>query len=62
MAAFLNSLDPQLTILMIEHDMDVAFAVVNSITVLHYGQIVEEGNIDQIRSSEKVREIYLGTG
>ncbi|MCZ6558963.1 MAG: ABC transporter ATP-binding protein, partial [SAR324 cluster bacterium] len=62
MANFLKSLDPELAILMIEHDMDVAFSVVNSIIVLHYGEIVEEGETEQIRSSEKVREIYLGVG
>ena len=62
MAAFLRGLDPNLAILMIEHDMDVAFAVVNSITVLHYGEIIEEGTTSEIRSSAKVQEIYLGVG
>jgi branched-chain amino acid transport system ATP-binding protein len=62
MAAFLRGLDPNLAILMIEHDMDVAFTVVDSITVLHYGEIVEAGHLDQIRASARVREIYLGTG
>lgn len=60
MADFLNNLDPDLAILMIEHDMDVAFAVVNTIAVLHYGKLIEEGTIDQIRGSDKVQEIYLG--
>lgn len=62
MAMFLRHLDPNLAILMIEHDMDVAFTVVDAITVLHYGEIVEEGSPEQIRSSPRVREIYLGTG
>ena len=62
MAAFLRRLDPDLAILMIEHDMDVAFTVVDSIAVLHYGEIVEEGSTEQIRSSQRVQEIYLGTG
>ncbi len=62
MVVFLNSLDPELTILIIEHDMDVAFAVVNSITVLHYGEMVEEGSTERIRASARVQEIYLGTG
>jgi branched-chain amino acid transport system ATP-binding protein len=61
MATFLHALDPNLAILMIEHDMDVAFSVVDAITVLHYGEIVEAGSTDQIRSSARVREIYLGT-
>jgi branched-chain amino acid transport system ATP-binding protein len=60
MAGFLRRLDPHLAILMIEHDMDVAFAVVDSITVLHYGEIVEAGSLDQIRTSPRVRDIYLG--
>jgi branched-chain amino acid transport system ATP-binding protein len=47
---------------MIEHDMDVAFAVVDSITVLHYGEIVAEGSRELIRTSTRVRDIYLGTG
>jgi branched-chain amino acid transport system ATP-binding protein len=62
MATFLQGLDPTLAILMIEHDMDVAFAVVDSITVLHYGEIVEEGSRELIRTSTRVRDIYLGTG
>jgi branched-chain amino acid transport system ATP-binding protein len=61
LAAFLNRLDPALTILMIEHDMDVAFSVVTSIAVLHSGTLVEEGSLEQIRRSERVRELYLGT-
>jgi branched-chain amino acid transport system ATP-binding protein len=62
MAAFLQGLDPQLAILMIEHDMDVAFAVVDSIAVMHYGEIIEQGSRDLIRTSARVRDIYLGTG
>lgn len=62
MAMFLRGLDANLAILMIEHDMDVAFAVVDTIVVLHYGEVVEEGTTEQIRASARVREIYLGTG
>jgi branched-chain amino acid transport system ATP-binding protein len=62
MATFLQGLDLRLAILMIEHDMDVAFAVVDSILVLHYGEIVEEGSREMIRTSTRVRDIYLGTG
>jgi branched-chain amino acid transport system ATP-binding protein len=61
MAAFLRRLDPHLAILLIEHDMDVAFAVVDSITMLHYGEVVEAGSREQIRTSPRVRDIYLGT-
>jgi len=62
MTAFLRRLDPQLAILLIEHDMDVVFDFADHISVLHFGQVVEEGATERIRASEKVQEIYLGTG
>ncbi|MCL4801089.1 MAG: ABC transporter ATP-binding protein [Burkholderiales bacterium] len=60
MAEFLNRLDPTLAILLIEHDMDVVFDVVDHISVLHFGEVLEEGPTEVIRASPKVREIYLG--
>jgi branched-chain amino acid transport system ATP-binding protein len=62
MAAFLKRLDPNLAILLIEHDMDVVFGVVDRISVLHFGRLVEEGTTGEVRGSAKVQEIYLGTG
>jgi len=62
MAKFLMKLDPALAILLIEHDMDVVFDVASEISVLHFGEILETGTPQQIHSSAKVQEIYLGTG
>jgi len=62
MTAFLKRLDPSLAILLIEHDMDVVFDVVSSISVLHFGAVVESGSSDSIKKSERVQQIYLGTG
>jgi branched-chain amino acid transport system ATP-binding protein len=62
MAHFLLALDPSLAILLIEHDMDVVFDVAEHISVLHFGEVLESGATEQIRRSEKVQEIYLGTG
>ena len=62
MAAFLKRLDPRLAILLIEHDMDVVFDVVQRISVLHFGAVVESGTAEAIRASPRVQEIYLGTG
>ena len=62
MAQFLMRLDPSLAILLIEHDMDVVFDVAEHISVLHFGEVLESGATEQIRRSEKVQEIYLGTG
>jgi branched-chain amino acid transport system ATP-binding protein len=62
MAQFLMRLDPNLAILLIEHDMDVVFDVAEHISVLHFGEVLESGATEQIRRSVKVQEIYLGTG
>ena len=61
MAKFLMKLDPALAILLIEHDMDVVFDVASEISVLHFGEVLETGTPQQIHSSAKVQEIYLGT-
>jgi len=62
MAQFLMKLDPNLAILLIEHDMDVVFDVAAQISVLHFGEILETGTPQQIHDSTRVQEIYLGTG
>ncbi|AXK84021.1 ABC transporter ATP-binding protein [Pseudolabrys taiwanensis] len=62
MAKFLMKLDSNLAILLIEHDMDVVFDVASHISVLHFGQVLETGTPEQIHTSARVQEIYLGTG
>jgi branched-chain amino acid transport system ATP-binding protein len=62
MARFLQKLDPKIALLLIEHDMDIVFDVASEISVLHFGEVLESGPADRIRSSTKVQEIYLGTG
>jgi branched-chain amino acid transport system ATP-binding protein len=62
MIRFLAHLDRSLAILLIEHDMDVVFDVAEHISVLHFGEVLEAGPTEQIRRSEKVQQIYLGTG
>ena len=61
MIRFLAHLDRDLAILLIEHDMDVVFDVAEHISVLHFGEILEAGAAEQIRRSEKVQQVYLGT-
>jgi branched-chain amino acid transport system ATP-binding protein len=62
MAQFLQKLDRSIALLLIEHDMDIVFDVAADISVLHFGEILESGPAERIRSSAKVQEIYLGTG
>ena len=55
-----RSLPREITILMIEHDMDVAFQLAERITVLHQGRLIAEGDRETIRAHPQVNEIYLG--
>jgi branched-chain amino acid transport system ATP-binding protein len=56
----LKKLDPDMTILLIEHDMDVAFEFAENITVLHQGSLIASGKKEDIRANRTVQEIYLG--
>ncbi|MCL6504797.1 MAG: ATP-binding cassette domain-containing protein, partial [Pirellulales bacterium] len=60
MAALLRRLDPALTVLIIEHDMDIALEVAQHVTVLHYGRVIADGPRDAVKADPTVREIYLG--
>ena len=50
-----------LTVVLIEHDMDIVFRISQHIHVLSYGKVLAEGNAEQIRNNPAVIEAYLGT-
>ena len=50
----------EVTVLLIEHDMDVALTLAERITVLHQGRVLTEGTRDEMRADPRVKEIYLG--
>ncbi|MFC7027148.1 ABC transporter ATP-binding protein [Halomicroarcula sp. GCM10025324] len=52
--------DDGLTLIVIEHDIDFVDRIADQVTVLNQGEIFQEGSIDEIRSNEEVRRIYLG--
>jgi ABC-type branched-subunit amino acid transport system ATPase component len=60
MTALLRRLDPAITLLIIEHDMDIALEVARDVTVLHYGRVIADGSREAVRADPTVREIYLG--
>lgn len=57
-----RALDPRITVLLIEHDMDVAFEVAQRVTVLHFGRVLAEGTVEEVRANPEVQAIYLGVG
>jgi len=62
LALLLQGLDPRMTVLLIEHDMDVAFQVVQRVTVLHEGSVIAEGTPEEIAANPVVQAVYLGGG
>jgi len=60
LAQIIRGLPREITILLIEHDMDVAFTLADRVSVLHYGQVVAEGTPDAVRQDPQVAAIYLG--
>jgi branched-chain amino acid transport system ATP-binding protein len=58
----LLELDPEVTLIIIEHDMDVALTVAQRVTMLHQGERLLEGTPNEIRASKMVHDLYLGSG
>jgi branched-chain amino acid transport system ATP-binding protein len=56
----LKTLPAEVTLLLIEHDMEVAFSVAERVVVLHEGRIVSEGSPEKVSVDPLVQEIYLG--
>jgi branched-chain amino acid transport system ATP-binding protein len=60
MVALLKELRKEVTIVLVEHDMEAVFALADRITVLVYGRVIASGDPDSIRSNEEVKRAYLG--
>ena len=56
----IKGLTEHLSVVLIEHDMEVVMSVSDSITVLHQGRIIADGTPEEIRQNEEVKEAYLG--
>ena len=57
----LLALDRAITLLLIEHDMDVALRVAERVTMMHDGRVIVEGTPEEIRGNQLVHELYLGS-
>ena len=60
MVRTLRELKRELTILLVEHDMEAVFALADRITVLVYGRVIACGKPDEIRNNDEVKRAYLG--
>ena len=56
----LAAIPRDITIIMIEHDMDTALAFAERITLLHYGKVIVEGTRAEVVAHPRTREVYLG--
>jgi branched-chain amino acid transport system ATP-binding protein len=60
MTELLAGLPRAITLLIIEHDMDVVFTLADRITVLHHGEVLAEGTAAEVRADSRVYDVYLG--
>ena len=58
----IGGLPPELTIMIVQHDMDVVFGLATHVAVLDAGRLIANGPPEEIRSSSVVQEAYLGPG
>ncbi len=58
--SIIQNLPRSITILMIEHDMDIALGLADRVTVLHRGEMILEGSPQEVRMNPQVREVYFG--
>jgi ABC-type branched-subunit amino acid transport system ATPase component len=59
--ALVRRIAKDLTILIVEHDMEVVMGLARTITVLHYGEVLAEGSPAAIQANQRVQEVYLKT-
>jgi branched-chain amino acid transport system ATP-binding protein len=54
------ALPREITLIMIEHDIDIALALADRVTVLHHGKIILDGTPGDVQTNALVREVYFG--
>jgi branched-chain amino acid transport system ATP-binding protein len=59
--SLIASIPHETTVIMIEHDMDTALDLAETVTLLNYGRVIVDGERDAVIADERTREVYLGT-
>ena len=59
--SLIGSISREMTVIMIEHDMDTALDLAETVTLLNYGRVIVDGERDAVIADERTREVYLGT-
>lgn len=62
MIEMLSGMKSQVSMLLVEHDMEAVFALADRVSVLVYGRVIATGSVEEIRDNPKVRTAYLGEG
>ena len=57
---FIKKISERLTVVIIEHDMNVVLTISDTIIVLHQGQVIAQGSPEEIKANNQVQEAYLG--
>ncbi len=58
-AAFIKRIARDLTVILVEHDMEMVMGIADRITVLHYGEVLADGSPEAIRENPEVQRVYL---
>nr|CTQ97516.1 Branched-chain amino acid transport ATP-binding protein LivG (TC 3.A.1.4.1) [Kibdelosporangium sp. MJ126-NF4] len=62
LVALIARLPQEITVLFVEHDLDVVFELADTVTVLNLGRVLLSGDPATVRASDEVRQAYLGAG
>ena len=58
--SIIRNLDSDITVLIVDHDMDMVFEAAERIIVLHFGEVITDGTPQEVKANQKVKEIYMG--